>query len=208
MAEINRICSIPGCNKPREARGWCWQHWKRWRRHGNPIGGHTGNGDLQKFIEEVAVHHDGDECLTWPFTRDSHGYAEWKRGQQKIKVHREVCARVHGAPPTHEHEAAHSCGKGHEGCISPKHLRWATHAENMDDKYEHGTVARGTLNGHAKLTEADARFIRSSAGRVLQSDLMEQFGVSQGTISDIQCRRTWGWIDDELHVRQPRTMDG
>lgn len=31
-----RLCSIPDCNKPAKARGWCSRHHTRWLRHGSP----------------------------------------------------------------------------------------------------------------------------------------------------------------------------
>lgn len=30
------ICSIDGCSKPSQARGWCKTHWAQWRRTGDP----------------------------------------------------------------------------------------------------------------------------------------------------------------------------
>lgn len=30
-------CSIEGCGKQAVARGWCPQHWARWRKHGDPL---------------------------------------------------------------------------------------------------------------------------------------------------------------------------
>lgn len=30
-----RLCSIPNCNKPHLARGWCQAHYRRWQRHGD-----------------------------------------------------------------------------------------------------------------------------------------------------------------------------
>ena len=32
-------CSIDGCEREKAARGWCRPHWKRWRRHGDPLAG-------------------------------------------------------------------------------------------------------------------------------------------------------------------------
>ena len=31
-----RTCTIPDCNRPHEARGWCHHHYKTWHRNGNP----------------------------------------------------------------------------------------------------------------------------------------------------------------------------
>ncbi|SNS11453.1 hypothetical protein SAMN05443665_100155 [Actinomadura meyerae] len=27
-----RLCSVPGCGRPRHARGWCGRHYRRWWR--------------------------------------------------------------------------------------------------------------------------------------------------------------------------------
>jgi hypothetical protein len=31
------MCSIDGCEKPVAGRGWCWMHYERWLRHGDPL---------------------------------------------------------------------------------------------------------------------------------------------------------------------------
>lgn len=58
------------------------------------------------------------------------------------RVHRLVCIRRHGPPPTDDLEAAHSCGNA--GCVNPRHIRWATRFENAADKKLHGTDSMST----------------------------------------------------------------
>lgn len=33
-----RLCGIPGCDERHHARGWCRQHYRRWRQTGTPPG--------------------------------------------------------------------------------------------------------------------------------------------------------------------------
>jgi hypothetical protein len=92
---------------------------------------------------ETAIAFTGDGCLDWPFAATKAGYAKitiWHRQEQ---VARRVCEEVHGPPPTPEHHAAHSCGRGHLGCISPAHVRWATPSENLLERRNHGTAPIG-----------------------------------------------------------------
>jgi hypothetical protein len=35
-----KICSVECCNSKATCRGWCNAHYQRWRRHGDPEGGH------------------------------------------------------------------------------------------------------------------------------------------------------------------------
>jgi hypothetical protein len=34
---LMKACSIDGCDKPARARGWCKNHWRQWRKHGDPL---------------------------------------------------------------------------------------------------------------------------------------------------------------------------
>jgi hypothetical protein len=101
---------------------------------------------------------------------------------------------VNGPPPTPEHEAAHSCGKGHEGCIAPGHLEWKTPAENTADRLVHGTHSRGERSYWAKLTEADVREILAMKGIIPQRKLAVRFGVTHQTIYKILRRQIWAWV--------------
>ncbi|MEO6532853.1 MAG: helix-turn-helix domain-containing protein [Pseudolysinimonas sp.] len=141
------------------------------------------------------MSYEGDECLIWPFNRNTHGYATvGVHGRRRI-VSRMVCQMGRGEPPSPDHEAAHSCGHGAEGCVAKRHLSWKTHTANEHDKVEHGTVNRGTRNGGAKITEADARMVLTlSTDGLSQRKIAERFGISQGTVSKIVRGEKWGWI--------------
>lgn len=192
-----RICSIEGCGKPVIARGWCLAHYRRWQRYNDPLGGGTALGEAQRFLRDVVLPYEGDDCLIWPFGRRSNGYATIWVGAAMGNVCRIVCQERHGPPPTPKHEAAHSCGKGHEGCVAKGHLTWKTRAENESDKLDHGTSNRGVRNHANKLSESQVLQIMALKGRALQRDIAETFGVSRSAVSSIHAGRAWGWISRE-----------
>jgi hypothetical protein len=187
-----KTCSISNCGKAPHAKGYCSSHYDRLRKHGDPLGGGTSRGEPMRFVHEVALRHIGDECLIWPFGSDGYGKL-WVEGKV-VGAYRYICELVNGPPPTPEHEAAHNCGKGHLGCISPGHLEWKTHAENEADKLEHGTHNRGERHGCAKLSEAAVLEILALKGVESQRNLAKRFMISQTTISYIHAGRSWAWL--------------
>lgn len=90
-------------------------------------------------------------------------------------------------------------------------LAWGTHAENIADKFVHGTIACGLRNGRntkpestprgeshsaAKLTELDVMLIRERlASGELGTILAQEYGVRTSTISSIRTRRSWGHLN-------------
>lgn len=192
-----RICSIEGCNKRHYARGWCEAHYTRWRKYDDPLGGSTAWGEPAKFYRETVLTCErgpDDDCLIWPFTRGGRGYAQmWVDGHLQI-VSRLICREVHGDPPTPEHQAAHSCGRGDHGCVTKGHLSWKTVADNHADTLIHGTRTRGERNGSAKLTEVEARAILALKGKYPRQFIAEYFEVAPQTVSQIHSRASWAWL--------------
>jgi hypothetical protein len=135
-------CKIDGCDKRVVGFGLCMRHYRRFKRYGDPLAGRVDDGEPERFLA-IAAAYRGDECLIWPYGKVGDGYAAIRDGEKKIQVHRRVCEIVHGKPPSPSHLAAHSCGNGHLGCISPNHLRWATHKENMQDRFMHARLGFG-----------------------------------------------------------------
>ena len=196
MAE-RAICSVEGCDKPHLARTYCNDHYRRFRRHGDPLGGGTGQGELRRWIDDVAMHHTGGECLIWPFGRHKDGYAQGRYpGLTTGRAYRAICELAHGAPPSPDHEAAHICGQGQAGCVAPNHLMWKTKRDNEADKVAHGTLMMGSAHVNSRLSESDVRVARMlvDAGMTHRA-VAERFGVSRSTISLIVSGATWAWLD-------------
>ena len=96
---------------------------------------------VRSFLLQAA-NHRGDACLEWPYARGQNGYGHVQFEGRLTTAHRAVLTLHRGEPPSPEMEAAHAPLICHNpGCVNPKHLRWATHAENMADA---AIDARGT----------------------------------------------------------------
>lgn len=147
-----------------------------------------------RFINEVALPFESEDCLPWPFAKDRHGRGQvWFEGRL-AGAHRVVCQMVHGEPENDGLDAAHSCGNGHDGCVNPGHLRWATRAENFADMAGHGTKPVGERAPWAKLTDDGVREIRRMAGTMQQKDIAVRMGVSEPTISAVLSGKRWAHV--------------
>lgn len=123
-------------------------------------------------------------------------------GQTRL-VHVIVLEAFVGPRPTALHQASHIDRMRWNNRID--NLCWETRAENEARKAGHGTLPRGTQNGHAKLTEADVAAIRYALpdARIPYRTIAAVYGVSPGTVSDINRRRSWFWLEDG-HTYVPR----
>lgn len=191
-----KMCSIDGCSRQHVARGFCKAHYKRLKRHGDPLSGRTPAGDCTRFLQDNK-DYAGAECLIWPYSTDSAGYGRLGNKDGWRGAHVLMLEMTAGPKPTPEHECAHSCGKGHKGCVNPRHLRWATPSENAMDKLPHGTHIFGERHGRAKLTDNQVLEIRELLAQGTSQDkIAETFGVSQASVSLIRHRKRWAWLED------------
>jgi hypothetical protein len=193
MASVH-ICAVDDCGKRVVARGWCSAHYQKWRAYGSPlVARHARPGEPLEWLEKIALRHVSDECLIWPFAR-TEGYGRvWVDGRS-THAHRVVCERTHGPAPKGKSDAAHSCGNGHLGCVSPRHLTWKDRSGNHADKVQHGTDDRGEKHYAAKLTAADVLSVRNEIKSTPVRDLAERYGVSEWSIKDAATGRNWGWL--------------
>lgn len=188
-------CIVPLCGRPYSAKGYCKPHYQRWLACGDarpdvPL--RRPQGEALSYLRSVVLQYSGDDCLPWPYTRNGHGAATISLDGRNTIVARFVCEARHGKAPSKKHEAAHCCGQGHNGCVAPSHLRWATRAENEADKLIHGTHNRGERHGCAKLTTEQVLKIREMPGSIRAVGKI--FGVSYSTIADIRRMKKWSHV--------------
>lgn len=154
--------------------------------------GKSANRGKGRGIALIREHmHDADgPCLIWPMHRDWQGYGCFGHEGKMLRASRCMCEQVNGPPPTPEHHAAHSCGRGHDGCYHPTHLFWKTPTENQMDSVAHGTVRKpGTPR--QKLSDAQVQEIRTlEAGGMKQYQIATQYGVRRESIGQI-LRGAW-----------------
>lgn len=202
------ICKFEGCGRFVLARGFCETHYARWRRRGDDLGVDTATKyDYPRVVLDSLMTYTED-CIIWPFSPGSNGRPNGitlSDGKRHL-IPRVVCEIKHGPPPSPDHEAAHSCGKGNAGCINWAHLRWATHKENEQDKVIHGTVIRGEKYPHALITNAQAEEIRTmyKTTNLLQREIGALFGLKQSEVSKIVRNKAYVSATSERLPRRNR----
>jgi hypothetical protein len=176
-------------------------HYKRWKRNGDPLTRKKpANGEVVKFFEDVVRTYEGDDCLIWPYAKYPSGYGHLFYNGADRTASRLVCEYIYGSPPTDIHEAAHSCGNGRIGCVSPKHVRWATPVENMRDQILHGTQRNGEKSNFAKLTATQVMEIRALKGVETHSTIARRFSLTPSAIGLIQRGKRWKHLEEDCHV--------
>ncbi len=132
-------CSIDGCEKSHEARGWCKMHYNRWWRHGDPHHVEQIRGDNQarfwshvdKFGPDGFHFKTGENlgpCWLWTAADNNNGYGVFWNGERQTYAH--IFAYVLLVGPIPENlEPDHLCRV--RSCVRPFHLEPVTHLENV-----------------------------------------------------------------------------
>ena len=192
---VGDTCVIDDCGAPVTARGWCDSHYRRWLRDGDPLVPlrKTPEGEPMQFLQSVVADPPSD-CVIWPYGIGARGYARIQfRGAQTSASR--VALELHSGPPEREGmHAAHAPKICHNPlCVNPRHLRWATPAENMADRVLDGTDNRGSRQGASKLIESDVVAIRSDERT--HREIADDYGISASSISTIKARKSWGHVE-------------
>lgn len=154
----NRTCSLPGCEDPHEARGWCTKHYQRWKTHGDPLGGARRlpwPENLLRRLRFCSPTSMPTGCIEWTGSTDVHGYGGIN-SPGSHRAHRAAYELVVGPIPP-DHELDHLCEN--PSCVNPGHLDPVTKEEHARRSRMRHTHCR---RGHPRTPE---NTILSSSGR-------------------------------------------
>lgn len=127
-------------------------------------------------------------CWLYTGGKKHNGYGLLNIKGRMIQAHRFSYELANGPIPEGQY-VLHKCDT--PACVNPGHLFLGTQTDNMVDKIAKGRVLRGERCVRSKLTEAQARKIKSLAWQVPSPLLAKEYGVGPGTIRAIWKGRSW-----------------
>ena len=186
-------CFIRRCDRKAEKRLMCRAHYKRWKDHGDSF-------DRSPIVNIYSVEDrfkaklskpDKNGCILWKGWKNNHGYGKFSIGKKYKFAHRMAYELFVSTIPI-DLQVLHKCDV--RDCCNIDHLYVGTHADNMRDVSErnrHNNV--GSKNGHAKLNEKDALYIKEALRLKTKTcaQLARDFNTSESCMHDIKHGRSW-----------------
>lgn len=188
-----RTCTVDGCSGKHVGKGFCIVHWMR-QKNGIPLDQPVREvfetDDIGERLRHYAPEGAPDECWVWTRALNK-GYGMISIGNGKLRgAHIVAWELATGESLPKGMVIRHTCDN--PPCTNPAHLLVGTHADNVNDRVEHGQPNKGTDNPRAKLTDDDVRTIRRlSHSGMAQKTIAKQFGINQANVSMIVTRQTW-----------------
>lgn len=128
MRPQRSTCTLPDCNRAHFARGWCFMHYKRWRKHGDPT--ITLRPELTLSFEERfwSKVEKTESCWLWIAYLNAKGYGVASVAGTARLAHRIAYELTVGAVPEGL-QLDHLCRT--RRCVRPDHLEPVTNKENQ-----------------------------------------------------------------------------
>jgi len=207
-----RTCSIPDCNAPHLARGYCIKHYQRWKKHGDPLPYRVqpsapgeqwlpvvGYEGLYEVSNHGRVRRVAGGPGTWAghMLRDTPSGKGYRKVQfrvggraHQVGLHRVVAAAFLGPCPD-GYEVNHRDGDKTNN--RPSNLEYVTPLGNAQHASRTGLLRTGERHQNSKLTEAQVAEIRRLyLPRVYSlARLAREFGVCAQTIHNVVRGRIW-----------------
>lgn len=184
------ICSVATCEKVSVARGFCINHYQKWKKYGDAettkqvqFHGLTVKERFFKYVKKT------DGCWLW-IGGLVNGYGQIRVNGKPELAHRVSWQLNNGDVPEGKY-VLHKCDVPR--CVNPEHLYVGDQYDNMDDMWSRGRAKPGHVcgetHGCSKLTEELVKMIRNSD--LSPKELCNQLNLSHTTISDVKLKKTW-----------------
>lgn len=205
----HKVCCIKGCDLPSMALSLCNKHWRRNKLYGSPAatrkhsGMFIGKTPQERFKLQHRIAESG--CWEWTGGKDQDGYGLFRgeiEGQMMQRAHRWSWAFHNKSRIPTWGNICHKCDN--PSCVNPEHLWLGTVMDNQTDKHRKGRarMLKGEELPWAKLDEEKVRAILADPRP--SSRIAEEYGISNGTVSDIKRRKSWAHLDVEQVVKHKR----
>lgn len=191
-------CAVPDCNKFRVCKTFCNQHYKRWRKTGNPTTPlYAEMSVADRFWSHVVKT---DTCWLYGSKPSPHTYGCFNLNGKPRRASRVAYYLHYGEWP--EPLCLHSCDN--KSCVNPEHLSAGTYKQNSIERFDRcpGNIACGERQGAVKLTDEQVIAIRkewtphqrgdwrTSNGKSI-AGLARKYGVARQAISVIVKEKGW-----------------
>lgn len=160
----------------------------------------------QRYWEKVdkngpTMPHMTTPCWEWMGRRNDYGYGDFNVNNRCAKAHR-VGFQLEYGPIPQGLQVCHKCDN--PSCQNPDHLFLGTNYDNAQDRElkGRGHDKRGEKNGRAKLIRSQIIEIVNLKGKERIRITAARYGVSYATVNEIQSKKIWGWLTNELESVQ------
>jgi hypothetical protein len=189
------MCDVEGCTEKSRSLNFCYKHYQRFRKYGDPLAGIKNHAPLEERFWKYVVKTES--CWSWSGNKGRGGYGRVSTGSKSdgyTLAHR-FSWELHNNPKIPDGLfVMHKCDNPE--CANPEHLMIGTPKENTQDMIAKGrkrvVAPVGAGNGKSILDEDKVRYIRSSnlnhaaVGRILN--------VSPNCVRGVRTGRTWSHV--------------
>jgi hypothetical protein len=219
MAEqMDRVCSIPNCDKPAWVRGWCQAHYARWQRYGDPLG-----RPAPYLPGTCAVEGCGKSVYGWGWCK-AHYLRWWRYGDPlggkytDGRRNHPLYTKWHGIIQRCHNERNKDYprygGRGTRVCDRWRNDFWAFVADlpmcpspahtleriRNDKGYRPGKVTFATAAEQARNTRQNRRLTVGGRRQILE-DWAKSSGIKRATI---ESRLKRGWTPEDAVTKPVR----